>query len=111
MASAQELLSVGRQTASVCLNSSLIHSTGRGSLPLGPGLGCFAVGARANMRLLRELGDPFDRRRVIVCCQILLVVEISAFLFVVAGTHGLIVPLSGHASTDFVSFYAAGQLA
>jgi hypothetical protein len=33
------------------------------------------------------------------------------FLFLVAGTHGLIVPLAGPTSTDFVSFYAAGALA
>ena len=33
------------------------------------------------------------------------------FLLLIAGTHGLIVPLSGPTSTDFVSFYAAGTLA
>jgi glycosyl transferase family 87 len=49
--------------------------------------------------------------RVFVCCRILLAVEIGAFLFIVAGTHGLIVPLSEPTSTDFVSFYAAGRLA
>src|SRR5258707_2608398 len=34
-----------------------------------------------------------------------------SLLFLVAGTHGLIVPLAGPTSTDFVSFYAAGALA
>jgi glycosyl transferase family 87 len=33
------------------------------------------------------------------------------FLFMVAGTHGLIVPLAKPTTTDFVSFYAAGKLA
>ena len=35
----------------------------------------------------------------------------SCFFFLVAGTHGLIVPLATPTSTDFVSFYAAGALA
>jgi hypothetical protein len=43
--------------------------------------------------------------------RLLLVLEILLFLFVVAGTHGLIEPLSQPTSTDFVSFYAAGTLA
>ncbi len=43
--------------------------------------------------------------------RILLVVEIALFLFLAAGTHGLIVPLAKPTSTDFVSFYAAGSLA
>src|SRR5438477_7228750 len=51
------------------------------------------------------------RDRVRRYCAILLAVEIAGFLFMVAGTHGLIVPLSGPTSTDFVSFYAAGSLA
>jgi alpha-1,2-mannosyltransferase len=44
-------------------------------------------------------------------CGALLAVEIGVFLFLMAGTHGLIVPLKTPASTDFVSFYAAGSLA
>src|SRR5207248_6313316 len=51
------------------------------------------------------------RERVRRYCAILLAVEIAGFLFMVAGTHGLIVPLSGPTSTAFVSFYAAGSLA
>jgi hypothetical protein len=41
----------------------------------------------------------------------LLVVEIAIFLFLAAGTHGLVVPMATPTSTDFVSFYAAGRLA
>ena len=44
-------------------------------------------------------------------CRILLAAETAVFLFLVAGTYGLIVPLAGPTSTDFVSFYAAGALA
>jgi alpha-1,2-mannosyltransferase len=40
-----------------------------------------------------------------------LVVEIALFLFMAAGTYGLIVPLAKPTSTDFVSFYGAGSLA
>jgi len=56
-------------------------------------------------------GQLLDSRRVSRLCGILLAVEIVLFLFVVAGTHGLIVPLAKPTSTDFVSFYAAGKLA
>jgi hypothetical protein len=52
-----------------------------------------------------------DRRRIITLCAILLAIELAGFLFLVAGTHGWIVPLAEPASTDFVSFYAAGSLA
>jgi alpha-1,2-mannosyltransferase len=52
-----------------------------------------------------------DRRRIIALCAILLAIELGGFLFLVAGTHGWIVPLAEPASTDFVSFYAAGSLA
>jgi len=53
----------------------------------------------------------FDGRRVFRFCGILLVVEIALFVFLTAGTYGLIVPLPKPTSTDFVSFYAAGTLA
>jgi alpha-1,2-mannosyltransferase len=52
-----------------------------------------------------------DRRRLITFCAILLAIELGGFLFLIAGTHGWIVPLSEPTSTDFVSFYAAGSLA
>ena len=52
-----------------------------------------------------------DEKRIRVGCSILLVIEIAVFLFMAAGTHGLIVPLPRPTSTDFVSFYAAGSLA
>ncbi len=63
------------------------------------------------LRILYDLGAALDRGRVLAYCRILLAVETAAFLFVVAGTYGLIVPLAGPTSTDFVSFYAAGTLA
>ncbi len=52
-----------------------------------------------------------DRDRLLVYAAILLSFELAAFLFFVAGAHGWIVPLARPASTDFVSFYAAGMLA
>jgi glycosyl transferase family 87 len=58
-----------------------------------------------------HLGAALDRERALAYCRILLAVETAVFLFLVAGTHGLIVPLAGPTSTDFVSFYAAGTLA
>jgi hypothetical protein len=63
------------------------------------------------LRFLDVLGAPLDRDRVLAYCRILLAVETAVFLFIIAGTHGLIVPLAGPTSTDFVSFYAAGALA
>ena len=60
---------------------------------------------------MRLPGGLFDRERIRLCCGILLAIEISVFLFMAAGTHGLIVPLPKPTSTDFVSFYAAGNLA
>jgi hypothetical protein len=63
------------------------------------------------MRFFRILGASLDHRRIYTYCRILLAVEISVFLWFIAGTHGLIVPLSQPTSTDFVSFYAAGALA
>ena len=61
--------------------------------------------------LLCDLGGALDRDRASGYCRLLLALEIAVFLFLVAGTHGLIVPLAGPTSTDFVSFYAAGALA
>jgi hypothetical protein len=55
-------------------------------------------------RFLSALGAALDRDRVLAYCRVLLAVETAVLLFVVAGTHGLIVPLAGPTSTDFVSF-------
>jgi alpha-1,2-mannosyltransferase len=63
------------------------------------------------MRFFRDLEGSLDRGRIFTYCGILLAVEIGVFAMFIAGTHGLIVPLSGATSTDFVSFYAAGTLA
>ena len=56
-------------------------------------------------------GPSPNRTRIFAASGILLAVEIAIFLFLAAGTHGLIVPLAKPTSTDFVSFYAAGSLA
>ncbi len=58
----------------------------------------------------RLSGNCLDRRRILTFCAVLLAIELGGFLFLVAGTHGWIVPLGEPASTDFVSFYAAGSL-
>src|SRR5260370_19650032 len=63
------------------------------------------------MRFFRDLEGSLDRGRIFTYCGILLALEIGVFVLFIAGTHGLIVPLSGPTSTDFVSFYAAGTLA
>src|SRR6202049_795547 len=63
------------------------------------------------LRFVYALGDALDRDRVLTYCRVLLAVEIVVFLFLVAGTYGLIVPLAGPTSTDFVRFYAAGAVA
>src|ERR1700680_3286244 len=63
------------------------------------------------LRFVYALGAALDRDRVLTYCRVLLAVEVVGFLFLVAGTYGLIVPLAGPTSTDFVSFYAAGALA
>ena len=55
-------------------------------------------------------GNLFDCRRLFFYCKILVAVEIVTSLFFVAGTYGLIVPLTKPNTTDFVSFYAAGIL-
>jgi len=56
-------------------------------------------------------GAWLDRRCVGVGAGILLALQIAAFAFAVAGTHGWIVRMPKLPTTDFVSFYAAGQLA
>lgn len=65
----------------------------------------------AGLHFCRSLGHRLNHDRVIAYSAILLAIEIGCFLFLVAGTHGLIVPLDTPTSTDFVSFYAAGSLA
>ena len=52
-----------------------------------------------------------ERRAIALYVTILLVLELAVFAFIVAGTHGWIVPLDAPNTTDFVSFYAAGNLA
>jgi len=56
-------------------------------------------------------GDWLDRPRLARLAAVLLAVELALFAFVIAGTHGWIVPLQRPTTTDFASFYAAGALA
>jgi alpha-1,2-mannosyltransferase len=65
-------------------------------------------------RRFRRLHRPAEfltGARILAYCRILLVIELALFLFMVAGTHGWVMPLDRPSSTDFVSFYAAGSLA
>jgi alpha-1,2-mannosyltransferase len=55
-------------------------------------------------------GGWLDRRRIVGYGVVLLVLELATFIFMVLGTHGIIVPLDNPTTTDFVSFYAAGRL-
>ena len=57
------------------------------------------------------LGTWLNRRRIRAGAAILLMLQLAGFLFIVAGTHGWIVPLGKPTTTDFVSFYAAGGIA
>lgn len=65
----------------------------------------------AIVAFLCRVGGLLDRRRVNAYCAMLLAGELVLAVFYVAGTYELIVPLDGPATTDFVSFYAAGRLA
>ena len=56
-------------------------------------------------------GSWLGRRRVLAYGKILLILEAITFAFLIAGTHGWIVPLERATTTDFASFYAAGSLA
>lgn len=58
-----------------------------------------------------KAGDWLSGERVLAYSGILLGLELLTFLFLVAGTHGWIVPLDRPNASDFVSFYAAGNLA
>jgi alpha-1,2-mannosyltransferase len=72
-----------------------------------------AAEAGTATRLFRTMrsGAWLDRQRIVAYGTILLVLEIAALLFFIAGTHGLIVPTTEPTTTDFASFYAAGDLA
>jgi glycosyl transferase family 87 len=58
-----------------------------------------------------ESGEWLSRERLRLYVIILLIAELAVFAFLVAETHGWIVPLDKPNTTDFVSFYAAGRLA
>ena len=67
--------------------------------------------AKTLATLVQSFGTWLDRRRLGLCCGVLLAIEATIFLFLVAGTHGWIVPIEHATTTDFASFYAAGKLA
>ncbi len=69
------------------------------------------AGAATRFFRMMRSGVWLDRQRILAYGTILLVIEIAAFLFLIAGTHGLVVPTTEPMTTDFVSFYAAGDLA
>jgi glycosyl transferase family 87 len=66
----------------------------------------FAAALGARLSACAWLG----RKRVLAYAGTLLAIELAVFLFLVAGTHGLIVPVGQPTTTDFASFYAAGSL-
>src|SRR5512142_133573 len=70
-----------------------------------------ASGAVARWRQPALWSAWLTRKRVGAGAAILLALQFAGFLFIVAGTHGWIVPLPRPTTTDFVSFYAAGTLA
>jgi len=63
------------------------------------------------LKCSRLLGDAFGRDRILAYSTVLLALELGVFAFLVAGTHGWVVPLTQPNTTDFASFYAAGSLA
>src|SRR6202163_1598267 len=65
----------------------------------------------ANILVQLHSAPGLDRARIRAAASSLLALQLAGFLFIVAGTHGWIVPLSRPTTTDFVSFYAAGALA
>ena len=69
------------------------------------------MAAMAGLLTQLQSGNWLSTGRLRLYVAILFVAELAAFCFFVAGTHGWIVPLDKPNTTDFVSFYAAGQLA
>ena len=63
-------------------------------------------------RLIAFVREPhwLTQQRVVAWGIILLAEELALILFLALGQHGLLVPVSGLNSSDFVSFYAAGKL-
>ena len=56
-------------------------------------------------------GDWLHAARIRAGTRILLGASLAILIFMILGTHGLIVPMDKATTTDFVSFYAAGKLA
>lgn len=65
------------------------------------------------MMVLRILAraDWLHEARIRAGTTVLLIASIAVLVFLILGTHGLIVPVEKPTTTDFVSFYAAGALA
>ncbi|MEA2779672.1 MAG: alpha,2-mannosyltransferase [Rhodospirillaceae bacterium] len=70
-----------------------------------------AIGARP--RLIEELrsGEWLSRKRIIAYCWIFLIVQAAAIVILLLGHRGLIDSFGRPLGTDFISFYAAGELA
>ncbi len=60
---------------------------------------------------MSDTATGLDAARIRRWCGFALAAQLAAIVFIVLGTHGLIVPLRDATTTDFVSFYAAGTLA
>jgi alpha-1,2-mannosyltransferase len=69
------------------------------------------VTAAAEIAAAARSPGRFDRQWIAVAAAIFLFVDLAGFAFLIAGTHGWVVPLPRPTTTDFVSFYAAGSLA
>jgi Glycosyltransferase family 87 len=67
--------------------------------------------ALANAVARLRAGNWPDRGFIRAAAAALPAIELAVSAFMVAGTHGWIVPLAQPTGTDFVSFYAAGALA
>ncbi len=64
------------------------------------------------LRLISFAREPhwLTQQRVVAWGLILLTEELLLILFFALGQHGLLVPINGLTSSDFVSFFAAGKL-
>lgn len=82
----------------------------RSASPSGGRL-CGMMPALANAVARLRAGNWPDRGFIRTAAAALLAIELAVSAFMVAGTHGWIVPLAKPTGTDFVSFYAAGALA
>lgn len=67
------------------------------------------VGALLRAAVLRA--DWLHAGRIRAGTSVLLIASVAVLIFLILGTHGVIVPVEKPTTTDYVSFYAAGALA